>query len=280
MVAVEREALEAPKVESRGQRAIRRVQSILLWMQLTRNLAVRDVETRYKHSLLGLYWAIINPLITAAIFTFLFSVIFHTPSGNVPYVVFLVTGLTFWNFFANGIMSATGCISGSAGLLAKIYFPRVVLPTASVFARLIDLLFSLIVMVAFILLYRVPIHWTALWVIPLLGVQVMFTLGIAYLFASLNVLYRDMTQLVGLLLMVWMYGSPVMYTATTVNPTLQGVLLMNPMGGLLQAMRDLIFVGHVTDMPFLWSAFAWSLFTFFAGLSVFKRIEPLFSEVM
>lgn len=261
-------------------RMLRRAKSLVLWLELIRNLAVRDVETRYKHSLLGLYWAIINPLITAAIFSFLFSVVFHTPTGTVPYVVFLITGLTFWNFFANGVMSATGCISGSAGLLAKLYFPRVVLPTASVLARLIDLLFSLAVMVAFILLYHVPIHSTALWVIPLLGVQVIFTLGIAFLFASLNVLYRDMSQLVGLLLMVWMYMSPVMYAATTVNQTLQGILLMNPMGGLLQAMRDLIFVGHVTDMPFLWSAFMWSLFAFVGGLSVFKRFEPLFAEVM
>lgn len=154
------------------------------------------------------------------------------------------------------------------------------MPTASVLARLIDFGFSLLVLAVFIILYRVPIYWTAIWVIPLLGIQLVFTLGIAYLFASLNVLYRDMTQLVGLLLMVWMYLSPVMYATTTVSPTLQGILLMNPMGGLLQAMRDLIFVGHVTDMPFVWSAFAWSLFTFFAGLSVFKRIEPLFAEVM
>ncbi|MDA8344250.1 MAG: ABC transporter permease [Thermaerobacter sp.] len=280
MAALEHQLNPTPRTESRGQRAVRRVQSILLWMQLTRNLAVRDVETRYKHSLLGLYWAIINPLVTAAIFSFLFGVVFHAVTGSIPYVVFLVTGLTFWNFFANGVMSATGCIAGSAGLLAKIYFPRVVLPTASVFARMIDLLFSLIVLVAVILIYRVPIHWSALWVIPLLGVQVIFTLGIAYLFASLNVLYRDMTQLVGLLLMVWMYMSPVMYATTTLNGTLQGILLMNPMGGMLQAMRDLIFVGHVTDMPFLWSAFAWSAFAFLAGLSVFKRIEPLFAEVM
>ncbi len=280
MAALEQQALSAPRPESRLGRVRRRFQSLLLWMQLTRNLAVRDVETRYKHSLLGLYWAIINPLVTAGIFSFLFGVIFHTKTGTIPYVVFLLTGLTFWNFFANGIMSATSCITGSAGLLAKLYFPRVVLPTASVFARLVDLIFSLIVLVVFILLYRVPIEWTALWIIPLLAVQVVFTMGVAYLFASLNVLYRDMTQLVGLLLMVWMYLSPVMYAASTLSPGLQGVLLMNPMGGMIQAERDLLFVGHITDVPYLWSAFAWSAFAFVAGLSVFKRIEPLFAEVM
>ncbi len=252
----------------------------MLWVELIRNLAVRDVEVRYKHSLLGLYWAILNPLVTAGIFGFVFGVIFHASSGSIPYVVFLLTGLTFWNLFANGLMSATGCITGNASMLAKIYFPRIVLPTASVFARFIDFMFSLLVLLVFILLYRVPVHWTALWVLPLLGLQVAFTLGIAYLFASLNVLYRDMTQLVGLVLMIWMYLSPVMYAASGSNSTLQGILLMNPMGGILQAERDLIFVGYVTQAPFLWSAAAWAGLAFIGGLAVFKRVEPLFAEVM
>lgn len=108
---------------------------------------MRDVETRYKHSLLGLYWAIINPLVTAAIFGFVFGVIFHATSKPIPYVVYLLSGLTFWNFFTNGLMSATVSVSGNAALLAKIYFPRVVLPTASILARLIDLGFSALVLV-------------------------------------------------------------------------------------------------------------------------------------
>ena len=273
-------AMLVPQNETSTTRVLRRVRSLVLWIELIRNLAVRDVEVRYKHSLLGLYWAILNPLITAGIFEFLFGVIFHTSSGSIPYVVFLLTGLTFWNFFANGLMSATGCITGNASMLAKIYFPRIVLPTASVLARFIDFLFSLLVLVVFILLYHVPVHWTALWVLPLLGLQVAFTLGIAYLFAALNVLYRDMTQLVGLVLMMWMYLSPVMYAASTLNSTLQGLLLMNPMGGILQAERDLIFVGHVTQAPFLWSAAAWAGLAFVGGLAIFKRVEPLFAEVM
>ena len=261
-------------------RAVRRVRSLVLWVELIRNLAVRDVEVRYKHSLLGLYWAILNPLITAGIFGFVFGVILRVSSGSIPYVVFLLTGLTFWNLFANGLISATACITGNASMLAKIYFPRVVLPTASVLARFIDFVFSALVLLVFILIYHVPVYWSALWVVPLLGLQVAFTLGIAYLLASLNVLYRDMTQLVGLVLMVWMYLSPVMYTGSTLNSTLQGLLLMNPMGGILQAERDLIFVGHLTQAPFLWSASAWAILAFVGGLAVFKRIEPLFAEVM
>ncbi len=280
MASMRDTAMPMPQNETSTTRVLRRMRSLVLWIELIRNLAVRDVEVRYKHSLLGLYWAILNPLITAGIFGFVFGVIFHASSGSIPYVVFLLTGLTFWNLFANGLMTATACITGNASMLAKIYFPRVVLPTASVLARFIDFTFSLLVLLVFILLYRVPVHWTALWVLPLLGLQVAFTLGIAYLFAALNVLYRDMTQLVGLVLMIWMYFSPVMYAASTLNSTLQGLLLMNPMGGILQAERDLIFVGHVTQVPFLWSAAAWAVLAFIGGLAVFKRVEPLFAEVM
>lgn len=260
-----------------------RARSLVVWSELIRNLAVRDVETRYKHSFLGLYWALINPLVTAAIFSFVFGVIFPSTTsslGRFPYMVFLLTGLTFWNFFANGTSSASNSITGSAALLAKIYFPRVVLPTAAVLARFIDFLFSLVVLSIFVGIYRLPLHWTAFWVIPLLGIQLAFTLGIGYIVAALNVLYRDVSQLVALVMMMWMYLSPVMYPIKGVPDALRGVLLMNPMGALLQAERDLIFSGRLSAPVTLWTAVAWAAFTLIAGLSLFKRLEPVFAEVM
>lgn len=254
--------------------------SLVLWWELTRNLATRDIETRYKHSLLGLYWTIINPLVTAAIFSFVFGVIFHAGSGSLPYVIFLLTGLTFWNLFANGVSSATTSITGSASLLAKLYFPREVMPTAAVFARLIDFGFSLVVLVVFVLLHRVPVHWTALWLAPLIILQMLFTLGVSFVVAALNVLYRDMQQLTGLVLMIWMWLSPVMYPVTAAPSALRPILLLNPMGALLQAERDVLFTGHLTEMTALSTTIAWAGFLLIVGLFVFKRIEPLFAEVM
>ena len=259
---------------------LQRWESFLPWWELIRNLAVRDIEIRYKHSLLGLYWAIINPLLTAAIFSFVFGVIFHASSKPIPYVVFLITGLTFWNFFGNGVMSATTSITGSSSLLAKVYFPRVVLPTAAVMARLIDFGFSLFVLAVFVLIYRVPIHWTTLWILPILSLQVLFTLGIGYLVASVNVLYRDMTQLTGLVLMIWMWLSPVMYSIESAPTGLKEILLMNPMGAFLQAERELLFTGSLTGLTYLWIAIGWVGLVITGGLLVFKRIEPLFAEVM
>lgn len=257
-----------------------RWQSLRIWVELIRNLAVRDVEIRYKHSLLGLYWALINPLLTAAIYGFVFGVILHSNSGSIPFVVFMIMGLTFWNIFNNGVMSATTSITGSAALLAKIYFPRIVLPTASVIARLIDFLFSVLILVVLILVYHVPIYLAGFWIIPILVIQLVFTLGISYLVAALNVLYRDVSQLAALLLMMWMWFSPVMYAVNTLPNWVQSILLLNPMGAFLQAERDVLFTGHLTVTPYLWAAAAWSAFVFIAGVVVFKRMEPLFSEVM
>ncbi len=228
--------------------------SVQVWLELTRSLAVRDIEIRYKHSLLGLYWALVNPLLTAAIYGFVFGIVFHAKSGNLPYVVFLLTGLTFWNLFANGILSANGSISGNGALVAKIYFPRVVLPTAAVLARLIDFAFSVVVLVVVTAVYRTGVSLTLLAIPMVLVVQLVMTLGVGYMVAALNVVYRDMSQLVGLALMIWMWVSPVMYAATSASSTIQGVLLLNPMGAILQAERDLIFNGQITDWPYLWAA--------------------------
>lgn len=253
---------------------------ILLWLELTRNLAVRDVETRYKHSFLGLYWAVINPLANAGIYGFVFGTIFHETSKPIPYVVFLLTGFAFWNLFANGLVSATSSVSGNAALLAKIYFPRVVLPTAEVLARMIDFMFSILVLAVFIAIYRVPIHWQLVFLPFILVIQLIFTIGIGYILAALNVLYRDVMQLIQLILMAWIYFSPVMYRLSSVPAKLRFILLINPMGATIEAERNLIYVGHLKHPHYVDLAFGVSLLVLFIGWRIFKRVEPLFAEVM
>ncbi len=241
---------------------------------------MRDVEIRYKHSLLGLYWALINPLIMAVIYSFVFGTLFHVPSGNIPYLVFLLTGLTFWNVLNNGLMSATASVSGNAQLLAKLYFPRVVLPTAAVLARLIDFGFSFVILLIFVAVYRVPLHWTALLLPLVLIPQMIFTLGLGFLLAALNVLYRDISQVIALVLLMWMYLTPVMYEASRIPSNLQVILFLNPMGSFIEVERQLMFSGRITDPTYIWTILIWTIFVYAVGLRVFKRIEPLFAEVM
>lgn len=249
-------------------------------IELVKNLATRDVEVRYKHSILGLYWAIINPLVTAAVFGFVFGVIFHATSKPIPYAVFLISGITFWNLFANGVISATTSVTGNAALLAKVYFPRTVLPTAAVFARAIDMGFSVLVLAIVTAAYHVPVHFSMVLVLPILIIEFMFTLGFGFITAALNVLYRDVAQLVVLLLMVWMYLTPVMYAVNTLPHVMRSMILFDPMGAIIQGLRDAIYLGYVSNPLSLVVAAGWALATLVFGMWIFSKIEPLFAEVM
>ncbi len=259
--------------ESRANRVRR-------YRELLGALAQRDVRVRYQLSILGLYWAVLNPLLMATVWSFVFSRLFKMQGlQGIPYLVFFFCSFSFWSFFSNSILSAVGSLTGNASLLAKSYFPRIILPTASVVARFIDFLVSLAVLGIFMVIYRVPLHASALLVLPLFVFEGMFTLGIAYLFASLNVLFRDMQQIVGVLLMAWMYLSPVMYPLDNVLSV--HVIRLNPLGTLVGLQTKAMLGGSLAG----WSRTACasglvSGAVLVIGYLVFRRVERLVSEVL
>ena len=165
------------------------------YYDLIAGLALRDVKMRYQLSILGLYWAVLNPLLMALIWSFVFSVIFRAQGiAGVPYFVFLFCGITFWNLFSNSLMTAVNSLTGNASLLSKLYFPRAILPTASVMARLVDFAFSLVVLGVFMAIYKIVPGKALLWLPVILFFEMVFTLGMAYIVSALNVLYRDVSQ--------------------------------------------------------------------------------------
>lgn len=244
-------------------------------------LALRDVSTRYKHSFLGLYWALVNPLITSLIFAFVFgSVLKAQPAGHVPYAVFLVVNLTLWSFFANSLTSATSSVVQNGSLISKIYFPRLVLPTAAVVARVVDFTFSAGAVAIFMLFYRIRVGW----VLPLflLAFVVLFVLalGVSYFVAALNVMYRDTSQIVGVVIMLWMYLSPVMYTAAVLPAKVRFWVDLNPISGALEFAQAIIFTHHLPSFgPLLYSA-AVSIGLLCAGSAYFRHMEDAFGEIM
>lgn len=258
-----------------------RYQNFVRYRDLVLGLALRDVKMRYQLSVLGLYWAILNPLFIALIWSFVFAHMFRaTGIEGVPYVVFVFCGLTFWNLFANSLLTASSSLTGNASLLSKLYFPRVILPTASVLARLVDFGFSLIVLAIFMASYHIrpgPYTW---WIPLLLVVELFFTLGMAYLVASLNVLYRDVSQMVGVLLLLWMYLSPIFYTLELLPKEIQKYFFINAVGELVSMQSLLVLGGPMFKFPALGIAALISLGVFVLGLVVFHRLEPLFAEVM
>ncbi len=251
------------------------------YYDLTLGLALRDVKVRYQLSLLGLYWAVLNPLLMALIWSFVFTKIFNArgPSG-IPYVVFLFCNFTFWNLFANSLLTAVNCLTGNAGLLAKLYFPRIILPTSSVMARLVDFGFSLIVLVFLIVYFKITPAKNLWWLPILLIVQLTFTLGMAYLVAALNVLYRDVNQIVGIMLLLWMYLSPVLYTINQIPKRIQAYFLFNPIGQLVSTEGGIVLGNGYVDHHAVVITMAISICVFAIGLLVFHWLEPTFAEVM
>jgi ABC-type polysaccharide/polyol phosphate export permease len=251
------------------------------YFDLIMGLALRDIKMRYQLSILGLYWAVLNPLLTAIIWSFVFSRIFRAQGiEGAPYVVFVFCGFTFWSLFANSLMSAVTCLTGNASVLSKLYFPRLILPTASVLARLVDLVFSLLVLGMLMAFYRVAPSqvWCSL---PLLLlIELIFTLGMAYIVSALNVLYRDMGQVLGVLLMFWMYISPILYTMEQVPSGIRDYFILNPIGQLIQMQTNTILGNGRLDFSALGVTTLLSVGVFLLGLLLFHKLEPVFAEVM
>jgi ABC-2 type transport system permease protein len=251
------------------------------YFDLIMGLAIRDVKIRYQLSILGLYWAVINPLLTAIIWSFVFSQIFRAQGiEGVPYVVFVFCGIAFWSLFANSLLTAVNCLTGNASVLSKLYFPRVILPTASVMARVVDLIFSLIVLCILMVAYKVTPGQGLYWLPLFLLIELLFTLGMAFIVSALNVLYRDMGQILGVLITFWFYISPILYTMEQVPAGIKDYFIFNPIGELIYMETSVILGNGQVDTSALGITTLLSIGMFLIGLLVFHKLEPAFAEVM
>jgi ABC-type polysaccharide/polyol phosphate export permease len=248
----------------------------LLW-----RLAVRHVRSRYSHSVLGIYWALINPLVTAAVLGLVFGpmlrVIVHQET---PFVLFVLSGLLLWSFFNNSVADASLSITNYATLLGKVRFPRSVLPLAAVAARCIDLLFSAGVLIVLMAIWRVPVTPAMVWSIPILGIVIVITIGVSLAVASLNVVYRDVHHIVSLILLLWFYLCPIVYSFDQVSEPFRTLLLINPLASLISEFRGVFLFGVAPSTPYLLSAAAVSSLILMLGWAIFRRLDATFAEIL
>ena len=248
--------------------------------ELIGTLALRDIRARYQQSILGVYWTVLNPLATAAVFTVVFSLIAQVPVGATPYAVFVLCGLVPWNFFANAMNNATGSLVGMAGLLTKVAFPREILPLAAIVARMVDLLVSFVVLLVIMLWYRVPLHWTILLLPIPIAIELAFLIGLGLLLSAANLFYRDVSQLLGVILSLWIFLTPVVYPIERVPPRLQALIELNPLTPVVSAFRTLALDGQLPATGPLIVATLVSLVTLGLGYAIFKWLEPVFAETV
>ncbi len=243
-------------------------------------LTWRDIKVRYKQAVLGIAWSVLQPVLTTAIMTVVFGILLKVESDGLPYPVFALSALLPWHLFQLSLQKSSISLVGNANLLTKVYFPRVIIPLSSVLAALVDFFISLVLLFITMAIYKIPLTWSVLWVIPLTLLSVLAALAVGLWLSALNVQYRDVQQMVPFLIQIWMYATPIVYPITTIpEGTFRYIYSLNPMVGVVQGFRWAFFGGSPPDMTLLISSLA-VLVLLVSGLFFFRRMEKTFADVV
>lgn len=242
-------------------------------------LTLRDVKLRYKQTLLGAAWAIIQPLCAMLLFTLVFGRLARLPSDNIPYPLFAYAGLVPWTFFANAITNAANSVVGSTSLVTRVYFPRMIIPAAPVLAGLVDLAMALLLLVPLLIYYRITLTWQLLFLPLFIGLGTLLAFGVGMLLAALNVKYRDIRYALPFMVQLWLFASPVIYPLSITPPKWKWILTLNPMTGIIEGTRS-----SLIGRPFDWTAIGVSLLVTLFVIAVaayfFRRVEDGFADVI
>lgn len=243
-------------------------------------LTWRDIKVRYKQAVLGIAWAILQPLLTMLIFTVIFGILLETPSQDLPYPLFTLSALLPWQLFATALQRSSVSLVGNANLITKIYFPRLAIPLSSVFAALVDFLVSFVVLLGVMLYYRYWPGWNILWLPPIILLALLTALSVGLWLSALNVQYRDVQHMVPFIIQVWMYASPIVYPIETIPAGIWRWLYgLNPMVGVIQGFRWALLGGDAPDITMLISIGV-VLVLLVGGLYYFRRMEKSFADIV
>jgi lipopolysaccharide transport system permease protein len=201
----------------------------------------RDLKVRYKQTIFGIAWVVMQPLLMTLIFTIFLGMLARVPSDNVPYPLLAYTGLMMWTFFAGAVVMTSNSLVGNAHLITKVYFPRLLIPTATIGARLVDFGIGFIILVGMLIYYRVGLTWNMLMIPFLVLLVTLLALGLGMWTSALNVKYRDIAIALPVLIQLWMFASPVVYSSALVPPTWRWVYELNPLAGIIEGFRASLF---------------------------------------
>jgi lipopolysaccharide transport system permease protein len=243
-------------------------------------LAWRDVKVRYKQTALGAAWVALQPLCMMLIFSLFFGRLARMPSDGVPYPLFAFAGLVPWNFFATAVNMSGNSLVGSANLVTKVYFPRLIVPTAAVGAAMVDLLFTLAVLGGLMVYYGVRPGAGLLALPALVALLALLALAFGILTSALNVKYRDVRVALPFLLQVWFFGSPIIYPTSLVPEGWRWLFALNPMTGIVEGFRAALFGQRPFDVQALALSAAITVALFAYAAVVFRRMESTFADIV
>ncbi len=256
-----------------------KLKDIWQYRELLYFLTWRDVKVRYKQTVIGFLWAIIQPFLKMVVFSVIFGGLAKMDSEGFPYPIFLYAGLLPWQFFASAVSRSGESVVGSANLIKKVYFPRLVIPIASVGACLVDFAISFIILIVLMFYYSIIPTLSIFMVLPLVLATIFTALGVGMFISALNVAYRDFRYVLPFLVQIWMFLTPVIYSTEIIPENWRWLILLNPMAGVVDAYRSAI-LGKSFEWGSLGISMGIAVVIFLCGLVYFRKTERYFADIV
>jgi lipopolysaccharide transport system permease protein len=257
----------------------RKIKECWQYRDLLRMLSYRDIRVRYAQTFLGMTWAIINPLISVLLLYFVFGVVIKVDTQGVPPLLFSMAGICSWNYFSRVVGEAGSSVIGAQSLVKKIYFPRLIIPLSKSFAALVDLLIVLLILGGMMMIYRIPLQWQALMIIPFTVLAVLAGIAFGVWIAALTIRFRDFTHILPLVLRIGMFLSPIAYGASLVPQAYKWAFNLNPLTGIIEGYRWALF-NTPLDMNAVWISMVVTLIIMIAGIWYFLKMDQYIADII
>ena len=244
-------------------------------------LVWRDIKVRYKQTVMGAAWAIIQPFFTMVVFSLFFGKLAQVPSDGLPYPIFSYAALVPWQFFANALNQSSRSLVTSSNMLKKIYFPRLIIPISGVLSGVVDFALAFIVLLAMMLFYGILPTINVLWLPLLLLLALVSALGVGLWLSAMNVQFRDVSYAVPFLVQFWMFATPIAYSSTLIqNPLLRTLYGINPMVGVVEGFRWVLLGTDTRPGPIIFASAIAASAVLLSGMFYFRRMETTFADVV
>lgn len=245
----------------------------------------RNYGTRYKQTILGPLWLVINPLITVTLYAFVFGNIANLSTADVPQIVFYLCSNALWSFFSVSLIETSNTFTANSAIMGKVYFPRLVMPISSVLTGMLDCLIQLIMLAVIMIVYALNgVHYSiglSILLSPIIMLQTaILGLGCGIIIAALTTKYRDLSILVGFGVQLWMYASPVVYTTSIIPQKYYGIYMLNPMAAIMETWRYVLIGAGTPDIGYWAISWGVTIVIFFTGVLLFNKIEKIFMDTV
>lgn len=280
-VAVTVELPEAPvfTIEAGRRRLGTELRDLWAHRELFYFLTWRDIKVRYKQTLLGAAWAVLQPLLAMVVFTLFFGKLARIPSDGIPYPIFAYAGLLPWTFFSNAVLNGGNSVVGNPSLVTKVYFPRLIIPGSAIAAALFDFAIAASILLGMMAYYRVALSWQILMLVPLVVLVALLALGVGSFMAALNVKYRDVRHALPFVMQLWMFATPIIYPSNFIPARWRWLLGLNPLTGAIENFRAALF-----GLTFRWFdlsvAACWAMLIVAYSFRSFRRMEREFADLV